>query len=632
MHPPPQALSALSFPSLSLPPPSLSSKSIPTTKIPTFFFPKLPLAIPKFPLHVLHCTPKPTQQEQQILQFVADSKDNTLPCVRTFENDLARLSLVGSVRFDQALTAAAADGGRAASEHLESGVPAMVVETIFPGPADEHATVSTRLFLPAKKVKEKAIRLKRSFKKDVLSDTTSQNILSMTFRQVVLQQIWNFELVVFRPGTERNMKDLDNPREEVPASFFLGSSDEQVISLLAEALCIAALQNTERLFLDDFMGNGSGGFFSWLRKPQRIASRDSSVVIYKLFEDEIVENAKSLLENFNSSKERFQGIKVKRKYRWWTPLAHSKLEKIGGPEFSAWTSEHVPAYRLQIDADKVKDAKFEGWRESSGNRREVLLTHSQMVGLAEIFDMYYEDIYTMPNKELSCGVVSNFTNLSKKKRSSYLMNVLSVTLVSGIFLISISALSQFSLPHLRKGRMHAQENSFLPSSEIQFAANEPLDAAKLQEFCILICKKMKDSFGWPGDIVTDQKIGAWIGEIPTYFKMMDEVDAASEENSNDSTPIQNIDTDLKSSAQDIASYQVVLSTDGKIVGFQPTSGVGVNHWAANPLAKELYGGRNLSPGFIEPGLKIHFPNEVILIELLVSVNSDAYFALARPVR
>jgi len=41
---------------------------------------------------------------------------------------------------------------------------------------------------------------------------------------------------------------------------------------------------------------------------------------------------------------------------------------------------------------------------------------------------------------------------------------------------------------------------------------------------------------------------------------------------------------------------VVLSTDGKIVGFQPTSGVGVNHWAANPLAKELYGGRSLSPG------------------------------------
>lgn len=42
--------------------------------------------------------------------------------------------------------------------------------------------------------------------------------------------------------------------------------------------------------------------------------------------------------------------------------------------------------------------------------------------------------------------------------------------------------------------------------------------------------------------------------------------------------------------------QVVLSEDGKIVGFQPTSRVAVNQWAANPLAKELYGGRKLSPG------------------------------------
>ncbi|CAK7350497.1 unnamed protein product [Dovyalis caffra] len=634
---PPQSLSLFSFPSVSPPPRPFSSKSKPTIKFPTFFFTKLPLTIPKFPLHVLHCTsPKPSQQEQ-LLQFVADSNGNTLPCVRTFENNLARLSLVGSVRFDQALTAGAADGGRAASEHLNSGVPAMVVDTVFPAPADEHATVSTRLFLPATKVKQKAAKLRRFFKEGVMAGTTSQKILAMTFRQVVLQQLWNFELVLFRPGTERNMSDLENPRE-VPFDTDGFSSLMHFVS--AEAVCIAALQNTERRFVDDLLGKSSGGFLSWFRKPQKVVSRDSSVVIYKLFEDEIVENAKSLLENFNSGEERFKGMKVKRKYKWWTSLAHSKLEKIGGPEFSAWTSEYVPAYRLQIDADKVKDAKFEGWRKSSANnlwlladngayavvvaiRRFTLIEVSISkigVGLAEIFDLYYEDIYTMPNKELSCGVVANVTNLSNKKRRSSLMNVLSVTLVSGVFLISISALSQFCLPHRRKGQIYAQESSSLPSSEIHFAVNESLDAAKLQEFCISICKKLKDSFGWPGDIVTDKKIGARIGKIPNYF------------NSTVSSSMQKIDTDLKSSAQDIASYQVVLSTDGKIVGFQPTSGVGVNHWAANPLAKELYGGRNLSPGFIEPGLKISFPNEVILIELLVSVNSDAYFALARPVR
>lgn len=45
--------------------------------------------------------------------------------------------------------------------------------------------------------------------------------------------------------------------------------------------------------------------------------------------------------------------------------------------------------------------------------------------------------------------------------------------------------------------------------------------------------------------------------------------------------------------------QVVLSTEGKIVGFQPTSLVAVNHWSANPLAKELYGGKELSPGMYQ---------------------------------
>lgn len=41
-----------------------------------------------------------------------------------------------------------------------------------------------------------------------------------------------------------------------------------------------------------------------------------------------------------------------------------------------------------------------------------------------------------------------------------------------------------------------------------------------------------------------------------------------------------------------------MSAEGNIVGFQPTSLVAVNHWSANPIAKELYGGKELSPGII----------------------------------
>ncbi len=93
------------------------------------------------------------------------------------------------------------------------------------------------------------------------------------------------------------------------------------------------------------------------------------------------------------------------------------------------------------------------------------------------------------------------------------------------------------------------------------------------------------------------------------------------------------------------------------------SRVAVNRWAANPLAKELYGGRKLSPGrcwfsfasshcvliccwiniwfmllvlawvgFLEPSLKVRNPSELVVMELLMSENPDACFALARPFR
>lgn len=179
------------------------------------FFYRFPRSNHSIGVSVVSCSsPKSIPfTEQEILKFVAASNENTLPCVRTYENDLVRLSLVGAVNFEQALTAAAADGGRAAAEHVDAGVPTMVVETIFPGSADKHSTISTRLFLPASKVKQKANKLRKTISDDILSMESSRNILAMTFRQVVLQKLWDFELVLFRPGSERNIGDLENPRE-----------------------------------------------------------------------------------------------------------------------------------------------------------------------------------------------------------------------------------------------------------------------------------------------------------------------------------------------------------------------------------------------------------------------------------
>lgn len=178
--------------------------------------------------------------------------------------------------------------------------------------------------------------------------------------------------------------------QQVPASFTLSSSDEWVISMLAEVVCISALQSTERHFLNNLLGKTSRSFFPWFWKPKKITSKDSSVFIHKLFEDEIIENAKSLLETFNSTKENVNPVKARPKENWWSSSAYSKLEKIGGPDFRAWTSEYVPAYRLQIDASRFKDVKFDGWKNSAENRWEILLTHSQMVSyLSFLFFLFF---------------------------------------------------------------------------------------------------------------------------------------------------------------------------------------------------------------------------------------------------
>ena len=110
-------------------------------------FPILLFKNPRNSIRIVSCSaPKAfPATEQEVLDAIAESDEKSLPAVRSYENDLARLTLVGAVDVEQAMTAAAADGGSAADEHIASGMEAMVVETVFPGASDEHSTVSTRL-------------------------------------------------------------------------------------------------------------------------------------------------------------------------------------------------------------------------------------------------------------------------------------------------------------------------------------------------------------------------------------------------------------------------------------------------------------------------------------------------------
>ncbi|KAL8144327.1 hypothetical protein V2J09_017359 [Rumex salicifolius] len=596
--------------------PTLSSCSRIST-----LFPKLLFKPPKF----THVSASPSsvpgsvpEAEKAMLEAVVDSQGDNLPCVRSYENDLSRLTIVGSVNYEQALTAAAADGGEAATDHLSSGMDAMVVETIFPGSSDDRSTVSTRLFLPAKKVKEKAKKLRNYITEDILKSANSANILAMTFRQVVMQSLWSFELVTLLPGSRRNMDDLGSIRE-VPASFALSSSDERVIYVLAEAVCILALEGIEKSFYGG-SGKGTKGFLHWASNTKRVRSKDSSVTIYR-FEDEVVGNAKSLLEKFNAEKSSCKTLLTEKPISpWWSSSMHSNMERIGGHEFSAWTSEYVPAYKLEIDSSRLTDVTYEGWKKIAENRWEVLLTHSQMVGLANILDMALEDPYTLPDNGISCSMVENPKKLSKTKRGSSLLRILSTAIAGVVLLVSLNVVGRICLPHVYARGRNPGEIHLAPTTDVQPLS---LENSEVDAFCITIIRKIKDNYALEGEIVLEPGTGAWIGKLPAYLlgkTQNNDLDGGEDVSVASTLPVLS-DEELKLSAQTTISYQVVLSAEGKIVGFQPTSRVAVSNWAANPLAKELY-------GLLEPGLKINKPNGVIVLELLMSPD----FALVRPLQ
>ncbi|XP_047266562.1 uncharacterized protein LOC107869260 isoform X6 [Capsicum annuum] len=297
-------------------------------------------------------------------------------------------------------------------------------------------------FLPTRKVMEKAQKLRSTLTNEMLSGTTSTNILAMTFRQVTLQHLWNFELVLFIPVAERNMDDLETPREQVPPSFAITLSDERVISFITDVICISALESTKRHLFDETPGGVAKKFFPWFHKHKSIISKDSAVTLYNLMECEIVANADILLQKFSSERANYRPREGRWMVIWLTSNAYSKLEQTAGPELIAWLSEYVPAYKLQIDAEKLGNVKFEGWKETTTNTWEVFLTHSQMVGLTDILDICYEDVYTLPYKELSSGVVAK-----SFKRSISMSKAISMVLASGVFLVAIRILGQRYLPH-----------------------------------------------------------------------------------------------------------------------------------------------------------------------------------------
>ncbi|CAD6248478.1 unnamed protein product [Miscanthus lutarioriparius] len=537
--------------------------------------------------------------------------DDLIPIARCYEGRLARLELAGAARREQAVAAAAAaDGGATAEAHLAAGSDAMVVETFLPGPHGGGTTASsTRVILQAKEVKDKASKIEKQFGSDFFfaNEPDSESMLAMAFKQVVIQRLSNFRLEVFSPGSVRDFQDFGKPRKG-SLDCSISSSDGKLLSSLAEAIFSCVIEDARK--------NHFGGIGSLFQKRQLNCSLDSSVCIHRISEAEIVKNAKRCLETFSLMKSSHEVHKTKN--GWWPPPNYESLVKIGGPELVLWTNEYIPTYKLQINANILENSNLEGegLYELESNRREVLLTHSQLVELGNVLDMYFEDQFTLPGKTFHPHWNSDPSKI--KKNNGYLNNLSTFLAGSCIFLF-VAVFAQLCWPQSFRDKRLFKESSNASSSQNYCSDIKSLDNSEIQAYCTSLVKKMKDSYGCLGDVMVDAHIGAWVGELPNCFKAINSEDAAasgyfqhpdtlSQENQSQSVPInikmshleQNDRT--QETLQNIASFQVVISEEGKVVGFQPTNRPAVNHWATNPLATLLYQGRSLSPGVKDPSL------------------------------
>jgi hypothetical protein len=156
---------------------------------------------------------------------------------------------------------------------------------------------------------------------------------------------------------------------QVPVDFSISSSDGKLLSALAEAILSCVIEDTEKNYL-----GGTGGLFQ-IRKPN--CSSDSTVCIHRIAEAEVANNARRCLERFDLAKSSHEVGKPKS--AWWPAPKYGSLEEIGGPDFVLWAHEFIPSYKLQINAAAFKNTELKGCHELTNNRREVLVSHFQLV-------------------------------------------------------------------------------------------------------------------------------------------------------------------------------------------------------------------------------------------------------------
>eukprot|EP00249_Psilotum_nudum_P018392 c26782_g1_i2 orf=586-2439(-) len=458
------------------------------------------------------------ERDNEILRMIQSSEE-FYPIVRTYRNDLCTLELCGCAKRLEALTALASDRSYEAVTNLLMRRPLTVIQTVLPGGLDNHSTISTKLFAPSNLVVERAKKL------TMPDGFASKDYMHRLFEAVQMRELSKFYVEFHALGTKRTMSSLAI-EEKASTIASLESSDKKVLDDLAKAVSLYAVSCINK--------NRTGDTFvshSWKiwQRSQWVPSSGAAVRICTLSETEILTQVRNLSE-FMPLGETPKSEEAEVQEAWWPAPVSSKkvIKKYLGNCMEGLAHDYLPIHKLQIDLSLL-DVKVTGGQQIASQTWELLLSHSQMVDLAGVLDMFYEDIFSLPNKHINTGALLGFRNVSRSKISKSLQAANLIGLVAGAFFfawllasrfrrINFSDDMQVNLFRANSATVTDQSNhsKMLSESLPEMPYNQQISTEERETLCCLVVGKVMKAFGWPGQIQSNSEKGSWMGQ-ETFF-------------------------------------------------------------------------------------------------------------------
>lgn len=583
--------------------------------------------------------------DNEMLRLMEGFEDS-LPIIRTYKNDLCTLEICGSAPRASVLTAMAADKSYIAASNLLRRRPLTVRQTVLPGTSGVNTTISTKLFAPSLQVVERAKRL------SLPKGLSTGEFLHKFFEAVQMLHLSKFYVEIYAPGTSRDMSALDE-EDRIQAFYSFEALNIDALNEVGKAITLYAVYGLK----SKDSSKGFSRFFKRLwNKDEWVPSHTALVRFRILSVEEIEIQAKLIADSVDL-------VTRKRADRLWWPaptLALETAKRCLDTATEDWIYEHVPMHKMHIDPELDTQGAKDGTLPR--HSEEFHLTHAQLVDLAGVFDLYYEDRFTLSNKDFKSGAILDFHSVSRSKTAQFLqaMTVGSLILGAGIFAWLVSARlrgpSKITAGNLVLNTVDVAvvSKSELPSvgkyEESHFPVNEQLPAEEIESLCKSVITKLVGAFAWHVDIQSHPSKGAWTenrhGETRGAGNLSNAqqiVSNAIKEPAALSSQTDEIQADhtignqeekngLTENNKEIPTFQVTLSrADGSVLGFQPLNEIASSCWAAMPFAQSLHKVKQLKPGFWERPLKFKRPpSEVVVLELHVDPASSYAFARLCP--